>query len=452
MVAFLGEQGYNLYAYAPKQDPLHRDRWREPYLREELSRFTKLAEQCRDHGLEFLFGISPWQFHYSDAADLECLWQKLLTMYQRGIRSFALLVDDMPDRFHHADDGERFGSLAEAQSWLANTVYQRLEALGELRRFVFCPTEYCGEGASPYLQTLGKELQPAIDVFWTGTEVCAQFLRSEDARKVAATLRRPVLYWDNYPVNDGAMQWRPHLRPVRGRDADLGEVSRGIVVNAALQPEACKIPLYTYGAFLREPIGYEPEAAWLEALRAVAGDQADADAVAVLGDTTRWACIERGKALYSSLGHQVVAFWQRWGGAPAESGPDLKDLPPAALPEGSLPGSTAQRRGAIAALAAELDRLQQAADRLQGPMANPLLKADLAPWIEKLTLELAAARPALAVLRATLNGDGEVDDLRQAVADASELLQRHPYWVAGALLDQFARRCLWAADELVGGR
>jgi hypothetical protein len=47
-VRFLAEHGANTYLYAPKNDPLHRDRWREPYLPEEWRRFAHLAGVCAE--------------------------------------------------------------------------------------------------------------------------------------------------------------------------------------------------------------------------------------------------------------------------------------------------------------------------------------------------------------------------------------------------------------------
>ena len=36
-VAFLAERGMNAYVYAPKDDPRHRTRWREPYDEQEAA-------------------------------------------------------------------------------------------------------------------------------------------------------------------------------------------------------------------------------------------------------------------------------------------------------------------------------------------------------------------------------------------------------------------------------
>jgi hyaluronoglucosaminidase len=170
MIDFMGHWDLNLYMYAPKNDPIHRNRWREPYLPEELQRFARLIAVARRRKVEFVFGLSPLQFHYSDPADLQTVWDKLLPLYQAGCRSFSILLDDMPDKFHYPDDEARFPSVADAQVWLNNTVLARF---GDPNvKLYFCPTEYHGTGVSPYLESLGAGLDPAIEVFWTGGEVC----------------------------------------------------------------------------------------------------------------------------------------------------------------------------------------------------------------------------------------------------------------------------------------
>jgi len=443
MIDFMGEQGYNLYIYAPKNDPIHRNRWREPYLPEELERFAALLRQCEARGITLVFGISPLEFHYSDPGDLETLWRKLVPMHDLGIRHFSVLLDDMPDKLRYEDDASHFGTLAAAQAWLNNDLLERLRALGGEVGLLFVPTEYCGEGTSAYLQELGERLAPEVEIFWTGREVCAQYLTTADARVVSATLRRQVLYWDNYPVNDGEMRFHPHIRPVRGRDADLHTACRGIVSNGSLEPEACKIALHTYARYMADPVGYEPEAAWMEALQAVCGDAADAAAVALLGDLSRRSALERGRHLGSYLLPKLNGFWAAWGGVPLSAGPDLPDLPPAS---GAPPAVCA------AELAAAFDRMGEAAARLLGTMANPHLQAELRPWAEKMAGWAAVGRGALGVLaRATVDPlDPALPALRVAVLDQLLNTRENFAWVAGDLIDQFSRRCLWAADRLKG--
>lgn len=448
MVDFMGRHGYNLYLYAPKNDPIHRNRWLEPYLPEEVERFGRLNRRCRENGIQFVFGLSPLRFHYSSEAEWNTLWAKLRAVYDQGVRSFTILLDDMPDKFHYQDDEAKMGSVVDAHVWLNNTVLERLQSWGGVERLLFCPTEYNGEGRSPYLETLGAGLKPEIEVFWTGTEVCAQYLKTEDARVISETLKRPVLYWDNYPVNDLDMKWRPHLRPVRGRDADLHTVAKGIVANASLQPEAAKIPLHTYAQYMADPEGYEPESAWRKALLEVCGNELDADAVAVLGDMTRWAAIERGRALYNQMAPKFHRFWQAWGGVPAVAGPDLPDAMPADPVAESL--TATDKAELVTWMQQEFLRRRAAAVRIQTALVNPWLKEELRPWADKLAGWSETALFALSVLQTALKNpsDPALPAMRADALDRLWTTRENFHWVSGDLIDQFSRRCLWAAQQL----
>jgi hyaluronoglucosaminidase len=145
-------------------------------------------------------------------------------------------------------------------------------------RVAFCPTDYTGSG-SPYLAALGGGLPGDVDVCWTGRDVVVPTITTAEADAVASVLGRPPLVWDNYPVNDDGMVEQLHIGPLRGRDPALGRHVRGLLVNAALQPEATLIPIATAGDYLREPVTYDPDAAFGRAVHAVAGDAADAEAV-----------------------------------------------------------------------------------------------------------------------------------------------------------------------------
>jgi hyaluronoglucosaminidase len=447
MIDFAAANGFNLYFYCPKNDPVHRNRWREPYLPEEVDRFAALGEHCRQRGVEFLWGLSPLEYHYSDTADLETVLAKLRVIQDRGIESFSLLLDDMPETLRFADDQESFQTLAAAQAWLNNTVLERLRDTGPLRRLAFCPTEYHGKGVSPYLSELGEKLNEAVDVFWTGPQVTSEQLTLDDARTAAASLRRKVIYWDNYPVNDLDMRYSLHLRPLIGRDPLLEEEAKGLVAALGTYSETAKVPLHTIGAYLRDPLAYDPEADWQDALVVVARDPADASAVAVLGDLARRSPLEVRTQYDNALLPILDRFWARWGGPPEAAGPDLPGLPPGyARP---APG-TPDRLAAMAKLEAALGPVRLAAIRLLGHMENGVLQAELRPWAEKLSGWFRVMDSALAVLRVALvePDSASLPVMREAALDRLLLTRENFHWVAGDMFDQFARRCLWAATEL----
>ena len=96
MVEFMAARALNFFAYAPKNDPLHRDRWREPYLPDEVDAFRRFARRCARLGVEFSFGVSPLGFDHGGGGDFDRLWEKLAMLAEAGVSSFGILMDDMP--------------------------------------------------------------------------------------------------------------------------------------------------------------------------------------------------------------------------------------------------------------------------------------------------------------------------------------------------------------------
>jgi hyaluronoglucosaminidase len=414
LVPFLAAHGLTTYAYAPKNDPLHRDRWREPYLREDWRRFADLTRRCAEAGVDVVFGVSPLGFGFArgepDAADLDRLVAKFAAADAIGVRTFCLLVDDMPDR----STGDASEGPATADVRLVRRVNEAVTAFGPGRRLWFVPQPYCGDPDTPYLRQLGAQLPPQIEICWTGPQVCSAEVRLAHARAIGASLRRPALLWDNHPANDGGMRDDPHLGPLRGRDPRLPEAMAGIVANLSLQPEASRIAVATVGDYATAPDGYVPDVSWRRALEAVAGNAAAA--VSALADVACRSPLEPGRR-DNALTPAIAAFWAAWH--------DVRRRP-AALDEIA--------RG-VALLAGH-------AERLTGALANRRLRDDLSPWSRKLAHLMAATALAVEVLRAP----GGADARRHAVLEHLDAARRTSHWVGGELFDEFARACLHAAD------
>uniref|UniRef100_A0A671YHA9 Protein O-GlcNAcase n=1 Tax=Sparus aurata TaxID=8175 RepID=A0A671YHA9_SPAAU len=162
--------GLNTYLYAPKDDYKHRMFWRELYSVEEAEQLMTLIAAATEHGIEFIYAISPGlDITFSNQKEVSALKRKLDQVTHFGCKSFALLFDDIDHNMCPADK-EVFSSFAHAQVSITNEIYQYL---GEPETFLFCPTEYCGTFCypnvpqSPYLHTVGEKLLPGIDVLWT---------------------------------------------------------------------------------------------------------------------------------------------------------------------------------------------------------------------------------------------------------------------------------------------
>jgi hyaluronoglucosaminidase len=268
-VRFLSAHSYGFYLYAPKADAFLRKRWREPYPLADAERLQVFAGQCADAGVRFGVGLSPFEVYRDfDTAAKAALAERLKLLDAVGAKDLGLLFDDMR--------GDQPG-LAEAQARITGWVADHTSA----SRVILCPTYYSDDpvldrvfGARPpgYLEDLGAALDPAIEVFWTGEEVCSRELGAGHLAKVAEALRRKPFIWDNYPVNDGPrMSPYLHLRAFTGRPAHIASEITAHGVNPALQPILSRIPMLSLAESYREGDAYAYGAAFHHAAVEVLG-------------------------------------------------------------------------------------------------------------------------------------------------------------------------------------
>jgi protein O-GlcNAcase/histone acetyltransferase len=256
----------NTYFYAPKDDLKHRATWREPYTEAEAEPLAKQIQACATRGVRFVYALSPGlDIRYSDVDELRHVLARFEQMIALGCGHFALLFDDIPDRMH-ADDGRRYGSFAAAQCQLTNAVFQWLRARRSDARFVFCPTAYCERmararlGGEDYLETVGRELAPEIDVFWTGPEIISREISVDHARDIHRRLRRRPLIWDNLFANDYDAR-RFFCGPYAGRPLVLRDEVAGLLCNPNSEFPLNFVPLRTFAAYLQCEGRWDPRAA-----------------------------------------------------------------------------------------------------------------------------------------------------------------------------------------------
>jgi hyaluronoglucosaminidase len=234
VISNLAPHGYRFYLYAPKAAQSLRRGWRAPIDREEIAAISAFAQHCRALGVRFGVGLSPHEFDDSGAgADWTHLTSRLASFDAMGIDDLAILFDDIP-----GDDPK----LAQRQADLVAFASMRTRA----GRLFVCPSYYSDDpvldrffGARPpdYLPQLGRLLDPAIAIFWTGEEVCSREYGPAHLKQVAQMLGRLPVLWDNYPVNDGQrMSKHLHLRGFTGRPASNASLLRAHAINPALQP------------------------------------------------------------------------------------------------------------------------------------------------------------------------------------------------------------------------
>jgi hypothetical protein len=268
-IGFLARHGYGFYWYAPKADAFLRRRWREPWPAETAAAVKGLAARCAANGVRFGVGLSPFEIYraFDDAAKAD-LASKLAELDAVGAWDLAILFDDM-----RGDLPNLAASQIEIVHWAAEHSHAR--------RILFCPTYYSddpvldrafGNRPEGYLEALGVGLDPAIEVFWTGEEVCSRAYGLASLARVAEALRRPPVIWDNYPVNDGPVMGQSlHLRAVTGRPAAMASVTRAHAVNPASQTVLSRIPALSLARSYRLGEAYDYGAAFDAAALEVLG-------------------------------------------------------------------------------------------------------------------------------------------------------------------------------------
>jgi hyaluronoglucosaminidase len=279
LIRFGGNEGFNTWVHAPKDDPFHRARWREPYPDGELERLGELVRACGAAGLDFAWAIAPGlDVCYSSDAEFDALLAKVEQVRSAGVRHFQLLWDDVEHELHCERDEELYGAAERptgaAQEPFTNRFAREVEQPGPL---VVCPMAYAGTGDGPYRRCFRPGLDPGVLLYWTGPEVVSLGISREALdMSVHRYAGHEHVLWDNYPVNDWDASTL-HLGPLVGRDPRLAEGRcAGIVANAMVQAVPSKLALATVGEWARDPHAYDPVVSFERALREYGAEVVDA--------------------------------------------------------------------------------------------------------------------------------------------------------------------------------
>jgi len=279
MFEYGAARAMNTYLYAPKDDPYHRERWREPYPDAAWAEMLRLIAAAQANRIDFVYGFHPGQgLRFGEDEAIDVLLAKARRFHEAGVRSFAVLFDDIPSRLAHPEDERRYGaSLARAEgAWLTRILERQQRDWAGTVEWWICPSYYSedpklarmfGEFEPSFLERLRETLPESVACMWTGPQIVPERITLEHIETVSARLGGPLVLWDNYPVNDLAMREEMHLGPLTGRDARLPERVYGYLNNPPLQPEAAYLPLATCFDYAADPARYDPEASWTRAVR-----------------------------------------------------------------------------------------------------------------------------------------------------------------------------------------
>jgi hyaluronoglucosaminidase len=269
-IKFLKSAGYAFYFYAPKADAYLRRKWREEMPLELVAELKALSQVCKDEGIAFGVGFSPYEIYVNfDDEEKKHLLSRINLFNEIGIDRLAILFDDMKNA----------PGLAKTQAEILHWVKERSTCF----KLLMCPTYYSLDpildqmfGARPadYLSNLGKYLDPSIDLFWTGEEICSKSYTLGHLQSINAQIGRRVSLWDNYPVNDGPKMCKfLHVNAFTNRPATLANELSSHFVNPMNQPWLSKIPMLTLRESYELAENYHPELAFKKAVAYLANDR-----------------------------------------------------------------------------------------------------------------------------------------------------------------------------------
>jgi protein O-GlcNAcase/histone acetyltransferase len=260
------------YMYAPKDDLLHRGRWRELYPDAEAAVLAEAIRATTESGIRFVYSIAPGlDMAYTSEADRAALLAKIDQVAGMGCTEFAILFDDIPESLPESD-ATKFRSFAHAQSDVSNQLYAHLQATFDAPSLLFCPTTYCARMADPdvpndaYLNELGEELDPEIVFLWTGPNVISETITPESIRELAGVIKRKPVIWDNIHANDYDNR-RYFAGPFAGRPLELKDEVLGILTNPNCQFQLNYIPIHSLGNYIAAEGDWDPRENYLHLLK-----------------------------------------------------------------------------------------------------------------------------------------------------------------------------------------
>ncbi len=381
---FYGRHKMNSYVYSPKDDAYLRDKWRDEYPADQLAVLKTLVQRATANHVQFTYALSPGlSVCYTSADDEQALVAKFQSLWDIGVRSFSIPLDDISYTNWNCDaDQAKFGTgggaAGQAQAYLLNEVQRDFIATHPgAQRLQMVPTEYSDLSATPYKAAIKADLDPAVIVGWTGVGVIATTITGAQAAQARSVFGHDILLWDNYPVNDYVTD-RLLLGPYVGRSADMTANLVGVTANPMIQPEASKMALIGVADEIWNGAAYDPEQAYQDALDELSGGDTRArTALAAFSDLERYSQLDPHQA--PALAARIDRFWPAW-----ERG----------------------NRSAAGQLDDYLTVIEHAQQVLTDRMHDPEFVTETTPWLDATTSWGTAARDALAMLVAERAGNG----------------------------------------------
>lgn len=261
LLEFSGDYKMNSYIYGPKDDPYHRDKWREAYPKEEAKKIKELAKVASENNVDFVWAVNLGEIITFTEQDYNDLLNKCNLMYDLGVRAFAIFFDDIN------------GTVADAnkQVEILNKLDEDLvKGKEDVAPLIMCSTEYNKLLQNPnfgtYLDILGEKLNQDIQIMWTGNKVMAD-INKASLEWVNNRVKREVCVWWNFPNNDCCRD-----RLLLGEAYELyNDVDNalGFLSTPMNQAQASKFALYNVANYSWNVEDFNSSDSWNKAIEAL---------------------------------------------------------------------------------------------------------------------------------------------------------------------------------------
>ncbi|MDO5026239.1 MAG: beta-N-acetylglucosaminidase domain-containing protein [Tissierellia bacterium] len=203
IIKFISKFKGNVFVFAPKDDPYHRDKWYEYYPEDELNEIRDLVDLSAKLKVRYVWTISPFKKDSNPIDNknypsmIEVLKRKFDQLYDIGVRQFGVLGDDV-------------GKLPRDVVVKVMTELSKWAKTKEgVFDFLFVPESYVLADwgfDKDELDLYSKSFPADVQIIFTGETTCAPLnQRAIDLFKnkdISYGQRRDPVFWLNWPVND----------------------------------------------------------------------------------------------------------------------------------------------------------------------------------------------------------------------------------------------------------
>ncbi|MDO5026238.1 MAG: beta-N-acetylglucosaminidase domain-containing protein [Tissierellia bacterium] len=284
LMKFAATYKANVFIYAPKDDPYHREKWYELYPQDRLEKLKDLAQTGIENSINFVWTIGPFFKHMINHDNISSSIDKIIAKFEQlyaiGVRQFGVLGDDVGS----LDTDLPIEIMKALSKW-------RLEKK-DVKDFLYCPANYTleHEDRQTELNAYEKGFPDDVFLFHTGRRVCGPVKKEDlieykkirsDSEDLKGKSRKNPIFWLNWPVNDIDPELRKiHMGPATMLDQTVEEL-KGIVTNPMQEAYASLMAIFAVSNYAWNSKDFDPMSLWYKSIELIDRDNFD-DLVIIL--------------------------------------------------------------------------------------------------------------------------------------------------------------------------